>query len=163
MEREPLSGEVIWIGVRPARRAPVRALDRVEALANRGLDGDRAIVRPGRVRQVTLIARETLDDAARRLGLAAIDPSHVRRNLVTRGVDLEAARRRHLLIGDVLLRVTGPCDPCARMEEALGEGGWEALRDRGGLTAVVLTGGFIRCGDAIRIVDAAPVEAAVRP
>jgi MOSC domain-containing protein YiiM len=160
MEREPLSGEVIWIGVRPARRAPVRVLERVEALANRGLDGDRATVRPSRVRQITLIARETLDDAARRLGLAEIDPSEVRRNLVTRGVDLEAARHRHLLVGGVLLRVTGPCDPCARMEEALGEGGWEALRDRGGLTAVVLTGGLIRLGDAVRITDPIPVEAA---
>jgi MOSC domain-containing protein YiiM len=46
------------------------------------------------------------------------------------------------------------------MEEALGEGGWEALRDRGGLTAVVLTGGLIRLGDAVRILDPVPVEAA---
>jgi len=162
MERQPVSGEILWIGVRPARRAPVRVLDCVEALANRGLDGDRATVRTSRVRQVTLIARETLDDAARRLGLGDIAPALVRRNLVTRGLDLESARRRHLLIGDVLLRVTGPCDPCARMEDALGEGGWDALRDRGGLTAVVVTGGLIRRGDAVRIVDAAPVEAAAR-
>lgn len=163
MEREPVSGEILWIGVRPARRAPVRVLDSVEALANRGLDGDRAIVRTNRVRQVTLIAQETLEDAGRRLGLGDIDPALVRRNLVTRGLDLESARRRHLRIGNVLLRVTGPCDPCARMEDALGEGGWDALRDRGGLTAVVVTGGLIRRGDAVRIVDAVPVEAAAGP
>lgn len=158
-----MSGEVLWIGLRPARRAPMREVECVEARMNLGLEGDRATARTNRVRQVTLIAREALDAAAHQLGRAHVDPFLVRRNVVTLGVDLEAARRRHLLIGDVLLRVTGPCDPCARMEDALGEGGWDALRDRGGLTAVVVTGGLIRRGDSVRIVDAAPAPVAARP
>ena len=70
-----------------------------------------------------------------------------------RGLDLDTARGRWLRVGDALLEVTGPCDPCARMEDVLGEGGWDALRDAGGLTAVVREAGRIVVGDGVRVVD----------
>lgn len=67
------------------------------------------------------------------------------------GLDFDAARGQRLRVGDVLLSITGPCDPCSRMEEALGEGGFESLRDRGGLTATVLAGGIVRVGSRVEI------------
>ncbi len=151
-----MSGRVLWIGVRPGRREPVVAVDAVQAIAGRGLAGDRMTQRPHRVRQITVIAQEAIDDVARRLGLPPIDPAVLRRNVVVSGIDLAVARGQRLRLGEVWLDVTGPCDPCARMDEALGEGGCEAMRDLGGLTAVVLQGGVLRVGDGVTVELTAP-------
>ncbi len=146
-----MAGRVIWIGLRPARRRAPLVVTEAQAVAGRGLVGDRGEVRPSRVRQVTLIDVAAISAAAAQLGLPTVDPALLRRNLVVEGVDFAAARGQRLRVGEVLLVITGPCDPCARMEEALGEGGFEALRDRGGLTATVLAGGLLRVGSAVCI------------
>ena len=147
------SGVVTAIVLRPARRQPVVVVDTALALAGRGLEGDRASARSHRTRQVTLIDAAVIERVGRQLGLGTIAPAILRRNLVVRGLDLDTARGRWLRVGDALLEVTGPCDPCARMEDVLGEGGWDALRDAGGLTAVVREAGRILVGDGVRVVD----------
>lgn len=146
-----VSGRVVWIGLRPARRRAPVVVSEAQVLAGRGLVGDRAEARPSRVRQVTLIDAAAISAGALQLGLATIDPALLRRNLVVEGVDFAAARGQRLRLGEVLLAISGPCDPCARMDEALGEGAFEALRDRGGLTATVLEGGIVRIGSPVAI------------
>ena len=148
-------GRLVWIGLRPARRSAPVVTNEATAIAGRGLVGDRGEVRPNRVRQVTLIDAACIARVAQRLGRDAIDPALLRRNLVIDEVALDAARGQQLRVGNVLLRITGPCDPCSRMDEALGEGGCEAIHGLGGLTAIVVAGGIVRIGSTVTIEPAA--------
>lgn len=143
----PQPGRVTWIGVRPARRAGVLSVDAVDAIAGRGLAGDR--YEHDGTRQVTLIQAEHLTAVAAFVGRPALDPGLVRRNVVVAGLNLLALKGRQFRIGGALLEWTGPCEPCSRMEEALGPGGYNAMRGHGGITARIVAGGFIRIGDAV--------------
>ena len=141
-------GRLVWIGLRPARREPMRKTDAAELTPESGLVGDRYAGRSGS-RQVSLIAAEHLRDIGAWLGAEPVPPEALRRNLVTEGINLLALKDRRLRVGDALLEVTGECHPCSRMEETLGPGGYNAVRGHGGLTARVLEGGTVRLGDAV--------------
>lgn len=152
MARFPREGRVDFIGVRAARGVPMQAVDAVQAVAGRGIVGDRYSGGSGK-RGVTLIQAEHLPVIAALAGLDAVDPILVRRNLVVSGIPLIALKGQRFRIGDVLLEGTGPCDPCSKMEAALGEGGYNAMRGHGGLCARIVEGGVMRLGDAVRAVD----------
>jgi MOSC domain-containing protein YiiM len=122
----------------------------VEVIADHGLSGDHKAQRAGGKRQVTLIQREHLATVAQLLRREAIDPALLRRNLVVSGLNLLALRHERFRIGTVLFEGTGPCEPCSRMEEVLGAGGYNAMRGHGGITARVLSGGVIAVGDTLR-------------
>jgi MOSC domain-containing protein YiiM len=162
----PRAGRLEAILLRPGRREPAVVVPEAVAIAGRGLDGDRAsrTARAGGRRQVTLIQAEHLPAIAALAGLDAVDPTALRRNLVVSGVNLLAARTLFadaplvLRIGAaVVLEVSGPAEPCSRMEEALGPGGYDAMRGHGGTTARVLAGGTLRAGDAVRVEPAGAV------
>lgn len=155
MTRFPRAGEVRWIGLRPARDVPMREVDSAEAVAGRGLVGDRYGSGSGK-RGITLIQAEHLPAIAALAGRDAVAPATLRRNLVVAGLPLIALKGRRFRIGEVLCEGIGPCDPCSRMEDALGPGGYNAMRGHGGLCARILEGGTLRIGDAVvRVEDAA--------
>lgn len=149
METFPRAGRLEWIGLRPVKRAPLQAMNHVEVIADHGLAGDHKGSRPGGKRQVTLIQREHLEAVAKLLGRNAVDPALLRRNLVVSGINLLALHGERFRIGGVLFEGTGLCEPCSRMEEVLGAGGYNAMRGHGGITARVLAGGVIAVGDAL--------------
>lgn len=140
------SGRVVWIGLRPARRAPVEAVEAAEITA-RGLDGDHA---PEGKRALTLVQAEHLPVIAALLGHAWTPPELLRRNLVVKGINLAALRHRRVAVGGAVLQITGPCPPCSRMEEALGEGGYNAVRGHGGWYAAVAESGRVILDDPVR-------------
>lgn len=142
-------GALCWIGLRPARRAAMVAVDEAELDVEAGLVGDRYAGRGGR-RQVTLLQQEHLAAIGSYLGIAAPSPALLRRNLVVAGLNLLALGEGELWVGEARLQVTGACHPCSRMEEVFGTGGYNAMRGHGGLTARVVQGGRIRLGDVLR-------------
>ncbi|MGH8030098.1 MAG: MOSC domain-containing protein [Arenimonas sp.] len=164
MRSLPRSGRVRWIGLRPKRDVPMLEVDSVIATVS-GLEGDRHGSLGGK-RGITLIQAEHFPVIAALAGLDHVAPATLRRNLVVEGLPVIALKGRVFRIGEALFEGTGDCDPCSRMEAALGPGGFNAMRMHGGLTARILQGGRIRVGDSVEpLGDAsgdAPGEAAVK-
>jgi MOSC domain-containing protein YiiM len=152
MTQFPRAGRVGWIGLRPARDVAMRAVDSADAIAGKGLRGDRYGSGSGK-RGITLIQAEHLPVIAALAGREAVEASLLRRNVVVEGLPLIALKGRRFRIGDVLCEGTEPCDPCSRMEAALGAGGYNAMRGHGGLCARIIEGGTLRIGDAVVWID----------
>lgn len=148
-----MEGRVEAIVVRAASREAARRILVTQAIAGIGLADDR-LGRRGEAelstRQVTLIQQEHLDVIAQLARVAAVDPVGLRRNLVISGINLLALKNARLQVGAAVLEIVGPCQPCSRMEETIGPGGYAAMRGHGGMTARVLTGGSIAVGDGVR-------------
>ena len=125
-------------------------LDAVEARREAGLTGDHARPGPRNARQVTLIQWEHLAVASALLN-RELSPVDLRRNIAVAGINLFSLKARRFRIGQALLETTGWCQPCARLEERLGPGTFQAMRGHGGITARVLEGGIIRLHDQVRV------------
>jgi len=154
-------GKLEAIYLRPQHDVACLSVPHAIAIAKLGLEGDRAIQRKspkplGSNRQVTLIQAEHIPVVASLIG-KPVDAALLRRNLVVSGINLLAAKSLFkdqplfIRIGEVVLEVTGPCEPCSKMEKLLGHGGYNAMRGHGGLTARVITGGSLSTGTAVLI------------
>jgi MOSC domain-containing protein YiiM len=156
-----LRGRVEAIAVAEEATAPMRRVDQARALAGRGLDGDRYAARAGtftpdnraaRGYDLTLIEAEVLDEMVLPEG-GKLGYAEARRNVVTRGVDLNALVGRRFRVGDVECLGQRLCEPCSHLERLTAKGVLRELIHRGGLRADVLTDGDIRTGAAIGTVD----------
>ena len=154
----PQTGTVNWIGLRPQRRATINVVQQVEAVEDTGLAGDRYAGTSGK-RQVTLIQTEHLPVMASLLGREAIDPALLRRNICVSGLNLLALKGKRFQIGDAVLEYTGLCHPCSFMEEVFGDGGYNAIRGHGGITASVIHTGIIRLNDPVKMILVEPETA----
>lgn len=134
------------IYLRPAARLPVKSVEQAEAIAGHALVGDHAA--PGK-RAITILSRESWDDACREFG-RDIDPGVRRANLLVTGIDLRATIGRSLRIGSVLIDVHGETRPCELLDDDGRVGLHAALRPerRGGVHGSIRTGGTLRVGDA---------------
>ena len=145
MARTAQAGRLARILLRPARRAEMREVAGAW-LGEEGLEGDHA--RPGK-RAVTLLQAEHPAVIGAFLGRGPVEVALLRRNLVVSGLNLGALRGRPLAIGGAVVEITGPCAPCSRMEEALGAGGYSAVRGHGGWCARVIAPGPVAVGDGV--------------
>lgn len=158
----PRPGRLDAIWLRSERRGAMQALTEVQAEVGRGLLGDHRstqlrLAPERRSREITLIQAEHLPLLGGWTGKVGLDAGILRRNLVISGINLLSLRspfadaRLVWQLGDeVLLQITGPCDPCSRMEALLGTGGYNAMRGHGGLTAMLLRGGRLKVGDLLQ-------------
>ncbi|MFQ5817609.1 MAG: MOSC domain-containing protein [Terriglobia bacterium] len=146
--RQGVSGSrVVALYVSPARAQAMVARQQVQALANHGFADD-AHARPGSRRQVLLLDAETLKEFSLR-------PGSLKENITTLRLKLaRLAPGTRLRLGEALLEITKPCEPCSRMNQ-IRPGLQAKLHGRRGMLARVLTGGRIRVGDAIEVFDPA--------
>src|SRR5919198_5439534 len=143
------------IHIATAAGASVRALDAVDAIPRVGLDGDRYAYGRGHYRDecvsrdLTLIEAETIEALRRRHGIA-LAPGETRRNVTTRGVDLNALVGHRFGVGEALCQGTRLCEPCQYLADLTSKPLVRALVHRGGLRADILRGGRIRRGDSVQ-------------
>lgn len=143
------AGVVEGVFIAPAAAAPMVAADAVPAVPGRGLEGDRYFdgagtfsPRGGNGREITLVDSEALESAG-------VAPLEARRNVVVRGIDLDALIGRRFSVGEVECVGRRRCEPCAHLQRLTRPGVLRALVHRGGLRADVVTGGVVRVGDAV--------------
>ncbi|WP_205543933.1 MOSC domain-containing protein [Rubrobacter indicoceani] len=151
----PGSGTVEGIALAGSAEAAMREVGRAEAVAGRGLRGDRYERKAGtfsdpngRGYDLTLIESEALKELKDR-GVDLPAPK-ARRNIVTGGISLDALIGRRFKIGPVECIGRRRCEPCAHLERLTGPGVLCGLVHRGGLRADILSGGEIRVGDEVR-------------
>lgn len=137
-------GVVRGIVLRPTKRAPVAQVQEWP-LGAKELDHARRAHRA-----VTLVAVEDLEAATRTYG-EPVTHAASRRNVLVEGVNLLTLIDREFRVGEVLLRGTQTCDPCALMEKTVGQGGFAALVGRGGLCCAIVETGTIRVGDEVAL------------
>jgi MOSC domain-containing protein YiiM len=139
-------GEVTAIHIGPGNwPEPVIAVEEVEAVAGRGLRGDRKF---GALRSITVVSEEELSAAADKWG-SPIPPGSTRRQVTISGHPLSREPGARLRIGEVIVEVNGDCSPCETMEESVGPGARAALRGLAGVTGSIVEGGVIRVGDQV--------------
>lgn len=150
--REPGSGTVEALFVAPAAEAAMVAVASAAA-SGAGLEGDRyargaGTFSPGRSsgRALTLVEAEALE---------AIELPHAdaRRNVVTRGVRLNALVGRRFFVGDVECHGQRLCEPCAHLQRLTRPGVLRALVHRGGLRADVVGAGTVEVGAPVRVAE----------
>jgi len=146
----PQVGSVTFVSVRPEKKLLPKSIDKVEAKSDSGLDGDHFSSTYSKKRQVTLIQQEHLEAVSNILS-QEIDPLLTRRNIVVSGINLLALKDRKFEIGTAIMKATGYCHPCSRMETNLGPGGYNAMRGHGGITAEVIEDGLIQTGSEVRL------------
>jgi MOSC domain-containing protein YiiM len=150
---EPEAGKVVEINIAAERDALPAPVARVRAVAGRGLEGEYHFfagdgTQPERDRELTLIATEALEalDAEHGIRLSAAE---TRRNVATRGIDLNRLEGRRFRVGDVECEGIELCEPCRNLARLTEPGVLRGLVHRGGLRAAILTGGEIAVGDEV--------------
>ena len=156
-----LSGTVAAIALAERAAGELHTVGRAKALAGRGLEGDRYAAKAGtftpvndtaRGYDLTLIEAEVLGSLTlpegRSLGYA-----EARRNVVTRGIDLNALVGRRFRVGNVECLGQRLCEPCSHLERLTTRGALRGLIHRGGLRADVLSDGEVTTGALIETID----------
>ena len=149
-EAPATAGTVEAIFVAPEAGAPPQGLEKVAALAGRGLDGDRHVTGAGTFPSglpgsaLTLIEAEVCDSFA-----PPLDPHEHRRNVVTRGIALNDLVGHEFRIGSVRCRGMRLCEPCTVIQRYAARAVLRPLVHRGGLRADILEDGVVRVGDQL--------------
>ena len=137
-------GSITNIYIARVKETPSDPVQEAVAISNQGLEGDRSC-KPGALRQVLVMDKETLDDFE-------LKPGQIKENITTTGLDLSQTKVGQVFFigNDVTMEIVGECEPCGKMD-AIRQGLQERLNHRRGMLATVINGGSIKVGDSIRI------------
>lgn len=151
------AGSVAGLLVAPAAERPLTRVAEASAVAGRGLTGDRyaagagTFSGSGKGYELTLIEAEALEALA--IDGVEIDWEEARRNVVTRGIGLNALVGHRFRVGDVECIGRRLAEPCSHLQRLAPPGTLRALVHRGGLRADILRGGTIHIGDPVIPLD----------
>ena len=147
-----MEGRVEQINIAGEFKRLPTPVERVEVLTGQGPVGDRYFAleprEPGEGDDLTLIAAEALEGLAADTGIE-LSAAESRRNVLTRGIDVNALVGRRFVVGDVECVGVELCEPCNHLQALTQPGVLRGLVHRGGLRADVLRGGTIAVGDAV--------------
>lgn len=159
---EVRTGVVESVHVAPESGMPMETWESCEAVAGRGLRGDRYYNDEGYwsmleerrensvAGDVTFIESEALAAIALEDDIE-LEPGAHRRNVTTRDVSLNHLPGKRFQVGEAVFEGIGLCEPCGYMQSLTGQDGVaDALTHRGGLDAAVVESGVICPGDEIR-------------
>jgi MOSC domain-containing protein YiiM len=144
-------GSVEAIFIADAHETLPAAIEEAEAVPAAGLRGDRHYdegpsSEPGR--DLTLIEAEAIEGLEAEHGVS-IEPAEARRNLLTRGIDLNSLVGMRFRVGEVECLGQELCEPCSHLQKLTKPGVLRGLVHRGGLRADILNPGRIRVGDPV--------------
>jgi MOSC domain-containing protein YiiM len=144
-----VAGRVEGIFITPEHGELPLPVERVTAVAGQGLEGNRYFFDDAPSgRAITLIAAEAVEAMEAEHGIS-LEARATRRNVVTRGVDVNALVGKRFRIGDVECEGVELCEPCRHLESMTQPGIIKGLVHRGGLNADILAGGEISVGDTV--------------
>lgn len=124
---------------------PVIEISEIECLAGRGIRGDRYFdFKDDYKGQITFFSLDVFDELCSALQIQACSPALARRNVITRGIDLNELIEEEFELQGVRFLGMEECRPCYWMDRALAPGAQEFLAGRGGLRAKILTDGTLR-------------------
>jgi len=140
-------------------KAPLHYVDSVQAVAGKGLEGDRYFYGTGTfnkpqlsqaVREVSILPYETLAECNQRLK-SDLDFLDLRRNLIIENFDYEVMGNNIFTIGEATFKIVRTCPPCRYLSRLLNEDMMRGLKHIGGYRAVIVRSGTIRVGDTIEL------------
>ena len=144
-------GEVIAIYIGPRKHELPQPVERVEAHAGKGLAGNRYYWDAGAApagNALTLIAEEALEAFNDETGIE-LSAQASRRNVLTRGIDLNALVGKRFRVGEVECEGIELCEPCAHLASLTDRAVLRGMVHRAALNADILTDGTIAVGDAV--------------
>ena len=146
--------EVFKLGITANNNQPIKEVNSIEVLANKGIVGDRHFHDfNDPYNQLSLIESENIDYYNIKYGLN-IPYIDFRRNIITKGIKLNDLVGKKLKIGSVEVEGMDLCRPCRHLNESLNQDNVlkEFLR-KGGLRCQILTSSSINIGDKIEVLD----------
>ena len=147
-------GEVLRLGITKNNNQPIKEVNSIEVLANKGIRGDRHFHEfNDPYNQLSLIESENIDDYNIRFGLN-IPYIDFRRNVITKGIRLNDLVGKKLKVGSVELDAIDLCRPCRHLTEMLNQKNVlkEFLR-KGGIRCQILSSSNIHVGDKIELIS----------
>jgi MOSC domain-containing protein YiiM len=143
-----VDGRVEGIFLTDTHGALPEPVESVRALAGRGLEGGRYFDDPDPGRNLTLIAAEALEAFERETGVS-LSAAESRRNVLTRGIDVNSLVGKRFRIGDVDCVGVELCEPCAHLQSMTKPGVLAGMVHRAGLNVDILADGEIAVGDPV--------------
>ena len=146
--------EVFKLGITVKNNQPIKEVNSIEVLANKGIVGDRHFHDSNDpYNQLSLIEAENIDEYNIKFGLD-IPYIDFRRNVVTKGIQLNDLIGKKLKVGNIELEGIELCRPCRHLTEMLDQKNiLKEFMRKGGLRCQILSSSKISIGDKINLLD----------